>query len=245
MRVTRQLHSGLALAALAVLTVALGGCETTAEQSAKLEKSAKRVALVHAGLSIKRASRQAKVIQATVVHGSEGAAAAVTVRNLASRALVSVPIAITVKGARGQTLYQNNAAGLETALTHVPSIPAHGTVTWVNDQVSAAAEPASVSAELGEASSASGAEPRVEVLGIDVTEASTGEASGTVRNSSSVAQGKLVVYVTARKGGKIVAAGRALLTNVAAGASVPFDLYLSGGAGGASLQASAPPTTFG
>ncbi|HTZ65305.1 MAG TPA: hypothetical protein VMB51_14470 [Solirubrobacteraceae bacterium] len=238
-------RAGLALAALAALTVALGGCETTAEKSAKLEKAAKRVALVHAGLSIKRASRQAKVLEATVVHGSEGAAAAVTVRNLSSRALVSVPIAITVKGARGQTLYQNNAAGLETALTHVPSIPAHGTVTWVNDQVGSAGEPASVIAELGEASTASGPEPQIEVQGTRVTEASTGEASGTVRNGSSVAQGKLVVYVTARKGGRIVAAGRALLTHVAPGASVPFDLYLTGGAGGASLQAGAPPTTFG
>jgi hypothetical protein len=242
-RVSARARGGLALAGLAAVAISVGGCETTAEKSAQLEKAAKRVALARVGLSIEHASTQAKVIRATVVHGSDGAAAAVTVRNLSPHTLVSVPIAITVEGARGQTLYQNNAPGLESALTHVPSIPAHGNVTWVNDQVSSS-ESTSVSAELGEASATSGPEPRIEVHGTHVTEASTGETSGTVHNRSSIAQAKLVVYVTARKSGKIVAAGRALLADVPADASAPFDLYLAGSASGARLEASAPPTTF-
>ena len=66
-----------------------------------------------------------------------------------------------------------------------------------------------------------------------------------VHNRSKVAQQKLVVYVTARRAGRIVAAGRAILPEVAAGASVPFQAFLVGSAAGTQLQASAPATTFG
>jgi hypothetical protein len=238
-------RGGLALTVLAAVAVALGGCETTAEQSAKLEKAAKRVAPAHVGLSIAHASIHAKATQTTVVHDSEGAAAAVTVRNLSPRTRMSIPIAITVRSAHGQTLYRNNAAGLEAALTQVASIPPHGVVTWVDDQVPAAGEPASVSAEVGEAPAASGPEPQIEVQGAHVAEASTGEAAGTVHNRSNIAQHRLVVYMIARKAGRIVAAGRAVLAEVGAGASVPFQLFLVGSPAGATLEASAPATTFG
>ena len=232
-------------AALVLVGLALSGCETTAEESAKLEKTAKHVTLAHNGLSITRASTQVKVSDAIVIYDSEGAAAAVTVRNSTSHALRSVPIAITIKDAHGQTLSQNNAPGLEAALTSISSLPAHGSVTWVDDQISTSGEPASVSALVGEAPNASGPEPRIEVDGLRLGEASSGEASGTVRNRSRVAQQKLVVYVIARRAGRIVAAGRAVLPEAAAGASVPFQAFLVGTPHGATLQASAPATTFG
>jgi hypothetical protein len=242
--------SRAAPAALALIALALGGCESTQEKSAHLEAVAKREKAEHPelaqkGLSIAHASALVHVVEATVVHDSEGAAAAVTVTNASSRALGSVPIAITVRGASGQTVYQNNAPGLEAALTQIASLPAHGTLTWVDDQVPTAGNPASVSATAGEAPAASGPEPRIAVQNTRLLEASTGEVSGTVRNGSSAVQRQLVVYVVARRGGKIVAAGRAALAEVAAGASVPFHAFLVGSPAGARLEASAPATTFG
>lgn len=236
----RTLSAALVLAALA-----LSGCETTAEESTRLEKSAKHVTLASKGLSIARASTQVKVFSAAVVRGSEGAAAVVSVRNVSARALRSVPIAITVKDTHGRTLFQNSAPGLEAALVSISSLPPGGSVTWVNDQISQSGEPVSVSAVAGEASAASGPEPLIEAAGLRLGEASSGEASGTVRNRSNVAQQKLVVYVIARRAGFIVAAGRAVLTEVAPGASVPFQTFLVGTPAGAKLEASAPPTTFG
>jgi hypothetical protein len=234
-----------------LVALALSGCETTAEESAKLERKAKleqaeHPTLTQKGLSIAHASTQVRVLGATVVRGGEGAAAAaVSVSNVSARALRSVPIAITVKNAHGQTLYQNNAPGLEAALTSISSLPAHGSVTWVNDQVPLSGESASVSATVGEAPAASGPEPRIEVEGPHLSEETSGEAAGTVRNRSHVTQQKLVVYVTARRAGTIVAAGRAVLAEAAAGASVPFQAFLQGSLVGAHLEASAPPTTFG
>jgi hypothetical protein len=234
----------LALAALA-LALALSGCETTQEESAKLEKTAKHFALAHRGLTIAHVSTQARVSAAAVVHSSEGAAAAVTVTNTSSHALRSVPIAITVRSSGGRTVYQNNAPGLEAGLTSISSLPAHDTVTWVDDQVPTAGRPANVSAIIGEAQSVGGLEPRIELQGLHLAEAATGEASGTVRNRSGVTQQHLVVYVTARRGGGILAAGRAVLGEVAAGASVPFQAFLVGVTAGAKLEASAPASTFG
>jgi hypothetical protein len=232
-------------AALVLAALALSGCESTQEESAKLEKTAKHFALARTGLSIAHASTQAQVLSATVVRGKEGAAAAVTVHNSSSHTLSSVPIAITVENARGQTLYQNNAAGLEAGLTQISSLPAHGSVTWVDDQVPSTGAPASVSAVIGEAHVADGPQPQIEVTGSRLTEASTGETSGTVRNRSNMTQQHLVVYVTARRAGRIEAAGRAILAEVAPGAAAPFQAFLVGSAAGASLQAEAPATTFG
>jgi hypothetical protein len=237
-------------AALLLAALALGGCESTQEESAQLEAHAKREKALHPtltakGLSIAHQSTKVEVLDTSVPHSSEGAAAAITVINDSAQALRAVPIAITVKGAAGQTLYENNGVGLEASLTQISALPAHGSLTWVDDQLPAGQTPASVTAKLGEASPASGAEPRIQVTGVHLVEASTGEAAGTVRNTSSVAQQHLVVYVSARSGGRIVAAGRAVLASVKAGAALPFQVFLVGSPAGAKLVASAPPTTFG
>jgi len=231
--------------ALVLAGLALSGCESTQEESAKLEKTAKHFTLAQKGLTIAHASTQAQVLSATVVRGSEGAAAAVTVRNSSSHTLSAVPIAITVKNEHGQILYQNNAPGLEAGLTQISSLPAHSSVTWVDDQVPRLDEPASVSALVGEAAVANGPAPRIEVAGVHLAEASTGEVVGTVHNRSNATQQHLVVYILARRAGTILAAGRAVLAEAAAGATVPFQAFLVGAPAGARLEASAPASTFG
>jgi hypothetical protein len=226
--------------------LALSGCESTQEKSAQLEKAAHHTHLAERGLSIGKQSADVRVLGAVLVHDAEGAAAVVTLRNVSAHVLRDVPIAITVKDARGSTVFQNNAPGLEAALTSLGSLPAHGVVTWVDDQVPASGAPASVSAIVGEPPPASGPVPRIEVVGVHPSEESdTATAAGTVRNRSNVTQQSLVVYVLARRAGTIVAAGRAILPEVSAGAAVPFQAFLVGRTHGALLQASAPATTLG
>jgi hypothetical protein len=227
--------------------LALAGCESSQEQSAKLERAAKLAAAhearVSKGLTIARESAVVKVLAATVVSSPEGAAAVVTVRNDSARALASVPLAIAVKGAGGQTLYENDAPGLEAALTAIALVPAHGEVTWVDDQLPKSAQPVSVSARVGEGTAVSAAPPPIEVAGLHLEEAGAG-AAGTVRNRSQLVQRKLVVFVVARRAGRVVAAARAVLPELAAGASAPFQVFFVGAAAGASLQASVPATTL-
>jgi hypothetical protein len=242
---------GAQLAALALAVVALTGCETTQEKAAQLRRQEKRLAVSQQGLSITRASSDVVVLGAAIVHDPERAAAVVTLHNRSASTLRAVPIAITVKDAGGRTLFQNDAPGLEGALVSVSSIPAHGTVVWVDDQLPAgtpaSGTPASVSATVGEGASVSGAPPALGVSGAHVTEdpANGVVATGTVANHTRLQQSSLVVFAVARRSGKVVAAGRAIVSELAPGASAPFQASLVGRASGARLEVFAPPASLG
>ncbi len=229
------------------LTLVCCGCETTQEESAKLEGQAKQVALAQDGLSITRESADVKVLSTTVVHGAEGAAAVVTLSNDSAHALRAVPIAITVRDAGGRTLFQNNSPGLEAGLVSVPSLAAHGTLRWVDDQVPAGGGPASVRARVGEAPAIAGSVPQIAIAGVHmIDDPSNGfGAAGSVSNRSRIEQRNLVVFAVARRGATVVAAGRAVLPELAAGASLPFQAFFYGDPHGAQLEVSAPPTTLG
>lgn len=226
----------------------LSGCETTAEKSAKLERQAKRVTLQQEkGLTIARESTTVTVTGTSVLHGSERAAAVVTLKNRSAHAQREVPIAITVKDAHGKTLFQNNEPGLERALVSIPSIPPHGSIVWIDDQLPASGSPASVSARVGRAPALAGQLPELTVADTKLSEdpASGTIAEGTVANRSKVAQSGLVLFALARRAGKIVAAGRAVVPELAPGASAPFQASLVGDAHGASVQVLVPPASFG
>ena len=233
-------------AGLLLLALTFAGCESNQERSAHLAKLAHHERHAQSGLSIAHASAEVKVVQTAVLHSAEGTAVVVGLRNVSAHDLHEVPIAITVTDASGRTLFQNNSPGLEAALTSLASLPAHGEATWVDDQVQASGTPARVSAIVGEAPVASRSIPRVEVAGVrsSAADAAGGGVAGTVRNRSAVTQQSLVVYVLARRAGKVLAAGRAVLPEVAAGTSMPFQAFLVGTTTGAKLEASAPPTTL-
>jgi hypothetical protein len=226
--------------------LALSGCETTAETSARLERAAKRATVVQNGLLITHPSTDVKVLETAVLRGSEGAAAVVVAQNLSSRAQRHVPIAITVKSTTGQTLFQNNAPGLEPALVSLASLPAHGELAWVDDQLPATGKPTAVSAVLGQAPAAAGALPQIEVQGAHLIEDPSRGIGYSARASSRsrVRQQSLVVFALARRGGRIVAAGRALVPELAARSSTQFQMFFVGDPRGAQVQFSAPATTF-
>ncbi len=234
------------LAALLVLALTLTGCETTAEKSAKLEKQAKRVTLVkQKGLSIAHESTIVKVTGTKVVNSPEGSAVVVSLRNTAPKPLRDVPIAIAVKDASGASVYTNSTPGLSHTLVAVALLPAHGELTWIDDQIQTAGTAAS--ARVGEGAAVTGALPRLSVEGAHLHEdpASGQTVEGTLTNHSRVAQRELVAYALARRDGKIVAAGRAVLASLPAGSSAPFQIFFIGDPRGAQLEVSAPPTVLG
>jgi hypothetical protein len=235
--------------ALVALAMALSGCETTAEKSAKLERQALRAAShirAASGLSVGRASRVVQVVDSAVLHSSEGTAVAVTLRNLSAQAVGGIPIAVTVHASQGSAAYSNAIPGLAHSLTTAPLIEAHGELTWVDDQVSLTGTASGASAKVGEGETVRGASPRLTLEGTSLfEEPGSGFAEkGTVVNHSSVAQHELVVYATARRSAKIVAAGRAVIAQVPAGGTAPFQLFFIGNPQGAQLELSVPPSTL-
>ena len=101
-------------------------------------------------------------------------------------------------------------------------------------------------ARLGESASSAASPPRIRVSGVHHTEdPSAGPGTtGTVSNGSATAQRLLVVYAVGRRGGKIVAAGRAVVPELAGSSAAHFQLFLLGDGGGAKLQVAAPATTL-
>jgi hypothetical protein len=235
-------------AALAATTtmVALCGCQTTEERSAELQRAAKHELLASQGVSVTKENPSVKVLYSVVVRSKEGAAVVVGLRNTSAQMLEDAPIEITVRDARGGVLLQNNQPGIDPSLTRVSELEPGGETVWVDDQVPVTGLPASASALVGEATKASGDVPALSVAGAHLLEeGGTGaQAAGTVANRSRVVQQHLVVYTVARKGTRIVAAGRAIVPEVAPGASVPFQVYFVGSPSGARVETSAPPTTF-
>ena len=233
------------VAALLLVALALTACESSQETNAKLERIARREAkdrpAAEQGLSIAKLSTRLTVLGTAVVSSSEGAAAVVTVRNSSATALRSAPIAITVRGAHGGSTYSNDIPGLAKPLVSLPLVPAHGELTWVDDQLPAGSYLPSASAKLGEGEPASGQTPRLTVSGIKLSDEGGTEPNveGRVISDSGEEEREVVVYAVARRGARIVAAGSALVPQLAIGAGTRFQLYFIGDPRGARLQFSA------
>ncbi len=232
------------LGALAI-SLALCGCQSTQERSAELQRDAKHTLLASQGVSVTKESPNVRVVHSTIIHTSTATAVVVEMRNVSAKTIRDAPIELTVKDAKGGVLYQNNAPGLEPSLTKVAVLEPGRETVWVDDQVQVAGTPASASGLVGEATTASNI-PRVEVLSAHLNSEPGAEAteSGNVANRSATPQANLVVYALARRAGRIVAAGRAVLPEIGAGTSVPFQIYFVGDPKGARIEVSAPATSL-
>jgi len=111
--VRRARRPAVVAAGLAV-AVALAGCESTQDKSAAIGRRAKQVTR-EKGLRIGARNTAVVVGRRVVVQDRNGVAAVVELRNTDARGQAGVPVALTVRDARGRSLYTNTAPGLPTA----------------------------------------------------------------------------------------------------------------------------------
>jgi len=234
-------------AALALAALSLAGCQTTAERSARLEAAAKRQARKAAvGLSIAHASRSVEVLSAQLVRGPEASAAVITLRNRTGRAERDIPIKLEVTGAGGTVQYANTAAGLSRSLVSIPLLAPHMLVSWVDDQVQGESQSSRLRVELGEGAAAGAIPSPLAISRVSSTsEGGVVVVSGTVANTSAPTQREVAVYAVSKAGAHVLAAGRAVVAELPAGASSPFQIFLVGDPSGGRLEVSAPATSTG
>lgn len=240
-------------AILALAALALSGCETSQEKSARLERIAK-LALANSApaasgpsSAVIHQSRKVTVGHVSILHGNEALAAVVTLKNNSSTPLREVPLALIVRDAKGTTAYSNTAPGQAPGISAASFIPAHGSLTWIDDQVQASGQGLEASVKAGEGPTLKGAAPQISIAGAHfIEDPSSGPgAEGSVVNNSGVSQSELVVYAVVRRGAEVIAAGRAVLAEAAPKASTRFQLFFVGNPHGGKLEVSAPPSTFG
>jgi hypothetical protein len=171
----------------------------------------------------------------------------VTLRNVSGRALAGVPLAVQVRDGAEKQLYANDTPGLDTSLVSAALLGPRGRLTWVDDQVTGADGAKSVVAVPGaEARTVQGPIPKIELADVKLEQdPSSGIAAvGRVTNRSQVEQRRLVIHAVARKGERIVAAGRAIVARLAPGRSARFSVFFIGDPSGARLSVAAPPTVL-
>jgi hypothetical protein len=240
-------------AILGLAALALSGCESSQEKSARLERAAKLVAAKAAPSgpsptsALTSPSTKVKVGQVSILKGTEGLAAVVTLQNTSSTPLRDVPIALSVRDTNGGIVYSNEAPGQAPGLGSASLIAAHSRVTWIDDQIQGSGTGLKATAKVGEAPAVNGGVPQITIAGAHLIEdpSSGAGAEGSVVNHSGINQSELVVDAEVRHGKEIVAVGRAVVPEAPAGASTRFQLFFVGDPRGGKLEVSAPPSTFG
>jgi hypothetical protein len=207
------------LAATAVLVGAVGlsACQSTQDKSAELEKESKTLLLDAKGLEVDEVSKDVKLVSSDLIDSPEGSAVVLEVHNSSSLNLTDVPVLIDVRDKKGKSVYRNDIPGLEQALTSIPYVPANSDAEWVNDQILATGKPASVKVKIGASTDDyAGPLPDIEVSQptLKGDPVSGIEASGQVVNKTGEEQNRLLLYVVARKGGEVVAAGRGAIEHL-------------------------------
>jgi hypothetical protein len=225
--------------------VSLSACQSTQSRSAELEAQGGTQLLSEEGLQNKHVNPDVKVTSTALLSNAEGNAVVVDVHNDSSQNLTEVPILIEVANSKGKSFYKNDIPGIEPALASIPYIPAHGDAEWVNDQVLGVGRPKSVKVKIGTGGGTYPAalpdiqvsEPKIEgdpVSGISAT--------GDVVNKTGEDQRRLLLYVVARKGNEVVAAGRGAIEHLKPERkALKYTIFFIGDPSGADLKLSEFP----
>ena len=230
--------------ALATIALVLPACESTQDTSARLERQGGG-ALREQGVVVTRRNPDVEVLSTSAVQDENGTAVVVGLRNTGRRALSQVPITIDVRGRGRKTLFRNDEPGLEPTLVRVPLVRPGARFEWVNDQVISTGRPRDVEVKVGEGPAvAAGSVPRVTLTRPRLQEdpVSGTAATGFVANRSRVEQRKLVVFAVARRGARVVAAGRGQVNRLKPGKRARYSIFFIGDPRGAKVSVAAPPT---
>jgi hypothetical protein len=236
-----------AVAPLLLAALALSACQTTQELSAQRAKQAKKL-VNQKGLTVGRVNPDVAVGITSVVQDENGIAAVVELRNTGKVAQAGLPVSIAVTDAAGKPVYRNDVAGLEGSLVSMALLAEGEDAFWVNNQVTATGKPAKVQARVGAAKGKVPAQlPTFAISDVSLqSDSGSVFAKGTIVNRSKVVQKRLTIFAVARKGTKVVAAGRGIIDVLPAAGAKPtrFTVFFIGNPKGANLSFSAPATVL-
>jgi hypothetical protein len=240
------LRRALVVSCCGLTGVALGACESTQQESEKIGREGKQLAAGPAALSLGATNRDVRTSDVTLLSGGGRTAVAVRLTSTSTRAQAGLPVLVTVTGSGGKLLYSNQAGGLESSLAHLALLSARASAWWVDDQVLASQTATGVKVRVGTGARVPSAAPSsVAVRSVQLSEqGGIGVVNAIVVNGTAKEQAKMPVFAVALRGGRVVAAGRAVVAALAPrrGASASVQVFLVGSAVGAKLELGAVPT---
>jgi hypothetical protein len=246
MSVVRSASCLMTALALTVLT----GCDSTQQQAARARLKALRVLASASPTVVRKLSPDVRVVAVTLLRGSAGDAITVRLHSSATRPLNDLPISVGTVTHGGRRSYLNAAANVPYFKTHIASIGARASVTWVfttpRELPASATAFAAVGARASVPPTAVRALPRIEIAEVKpATAPSRGpRVRFRVTNASAVPQYQLQVYAVGLERGRFVAAGRATVNHLGTGNSQLLEISLIGGRGATAVELEALPTMF-
>jgi hypothetical protein len=226
--------------------IALAGCETTEQESAKIAKRLGHQEASAAVTQIKGADSSVRVVSAQIVSSASGDAAVLELRNNSSHAQADIPILITVLDAAGKAVYSNSTVGESAPSGELSLLEAHATVWWVDPSVLArGGTPVRVVAKIG---APTGSAPALSLAASKLAIGSNFVGpfiGGTATTDSSTAASDVTVYAVALAGSRVVAAGQSLIPTLAAHGSASFQVNVVGTTKGAKPVATLAPAHIG
>jgi hypothetical protein len=241
---TMRVKRALVVAGCGVLTVALSGCESTEQESARIGREGRQLVAGSGNLKVGAVNHSVRVSDVTLLVGSGRTAVAVRLTGTSSGLQADVPVLVDVSGAGAKQLYTNATGGLEASLQRMALLRPHEPAWWVDDQVltSQSATGVKVRVGTGKAPRAGLPLPTLTTAGVHLGKQSgLSVLGGSVVNRSARAASKVPVYAVALAGGRVVAAGRAVVSP-APRSSSPFQIFLVGNPAGARVELTVAPT---
>jgi hypothetical protein len=240
------LKQALVVVGCGALAVTASACESTESESAKIAREGGPAAAGPSALKLGAVNRGVHATDVTLLSSGGRTAVAVKLTANTRRAQRNVPLLVNVTDKGGKVLYTNGTGGVEAALQRIALLRPHASEWWVDDQVLISQTASAVKVRVGTGTSArsSAAAPALTARQKRVGEQSgLSTLSGELVNGSSKAQAKVPVFAVGLRGGKVVAAGRAVVESLAGhrGASAPFQIFLVGNPAGAKFELTAEP----
>jgi hypothetical protein len=246
MSVVRSVSCLMTVLAFTVLT----GCDSTQQEAARARLKAERFIASATPTVVRRRNADVRVVSVGLLRGSGATAITVRLRNSASRPFNDLPIAVGIRAPRGRDTYLNASGNTFYFETHLASIGARGSVTWVfttTRKLPRGARPfAVVGARSTVPPTAVRALPQIDVAtaGSPTSAAGAARLRVKVTNASEVPQYQLQVYALGLDRGRYVAAGGATLSHLGTESSVTVPVTLIGARRPTSIELEALPTMF-
>jgi hypothetical protein len=232
-----RLRRALVVLAGGAVIVSAVGCSSTEQESARIAREGAQLGAAPAALKLGAVNRVVHVSDVTLLSGAGRTAVAVKLTNDSPHAQASVPLVLTVTGAGHKILYSNAAGGLEASLQHLGELDAHRSAWWVDDQVSSSQPASAAKLRAGRGSSPAHAIPALRATAGKLTDqAGVSVLGASVANGSGRPQGNVAVFVVARRAGRVVAAGRAVIAALGSHAHAPVQVFLVGDPAGAKFE---------
>lgn len=226
---------------------ALGACQSTQEKAAIIRAQGDQALAGREGLKVTRANKDVEIREKTILSDENGTAVVLELENEGSDDQANVPIAIALSDAKGKRVFANDAPGLERALVSMPLLRRGRESYWVHNQIVAAREPERLEVKVGVPRPVDipADPPHITLSKVELGEDADGAyVSGEVNNRSKVLQKRVTIFCVAKRGGKVVAAGRAVIEKLPPAPTkkpITFTVYFIGNPAGATLDFTVPP----